>query len=103
MRGQVVKFPPRRWAAITLGSRLAQLVVCNRVGTCPGGGMADAADSKSVAFTGVGVRVPPRAPQIRWLPSYRQAQKFESCCPHPTPTTVAGGHSGQAGDWPTPT
>ena len=34
---------------------------------CPGGGMADAADSKSVAFTGVRVQVPPRAheePQV---------------------------------------
>ena len=40
--------------------------------------MADAADSKSVAFTGVGVRVPPRAPQNRWLSGYRQAQKIKS-------------------------
>ena len=28
---------------------------------CSGGGMADAADSKSVAFIGVWVQVPPRA------------------------------------------
>ena len=30
---------------------------------CPSGGMVDAADSKSAAFTGVRVRVSPRAPR----------------------------------------
>ena len=34
---------------------------------CPSGGMVDAADSKSAAFTGVRVRVSPRAPFKIWF------------------------------------
>ena len=38
--------------------------LCDYENSCPSGGMVDAADSKSAAFTGVRVRVSPRAPTV---------------------------------------
>ena len=37
------------------------------IGISPSGGMVDAADSKSAAFTGVRVRVSPRAPRFSFI------------------------------------
>src|SRR5262249_48929500 len=48
------------WRALRLTARPASLYTLLPVGLC--GGMVDAADSKSVARKGVGVRVPPGAP-----------------------------------------
>ena len=38
--------------------------------TCRGGGMADAADLKSVVRKDVRVRLPPSAPSLRYLPQW---------------------------------
>lgn len=43
---------------------------------CPCGGMVDATDLKSVVLSGVGVRVPPRAPAEVLLPQYSELNKF---------------------------